>query len=335
VPHIRQELTMSDTTRAIVVKRPGGPQVLEWSEIPLARPKPGEVLIRHAAIGLNFIDTYHRTGFYALPLPFVPGLEAAGIVEEIGADVRDLAVGDRIAYATAPVGAYSERRTIPAERVVKLPAEVSDEVAAAVMLKGMTARMLLRAVFRVEKGHRVLVHAAAGGVGSLLVPWARSLGARVIAVVGGDDKAARAKELGAEDVIVTAREKIAGRVRSITDGQGVHVAYDSVGKDTIDASLESLGTRGMLVTFGQSSGAVPPFDVLKLTRKSLYVTRPSVTEYTAARADLVASAAEVFDALRRRIIESPVEQRYPLAEARRAHEDLESRRTRGSSVLLP
>jgi NADPH2:quinone reductase len=326
---------VSERTHAIIVKRTGGPEVLEWSTVDVAAPARGEISIRHTAIGLNFIDVYHRTGLYPVPLPFVPGLEAAGVVEGLGPDVTELALGDRIAYASQPIGAYSERRTMPADRVVKLPEQVNDETGAAVMLKGMTVRNLLRTVFRVEKGHRLLVHAAAGGVGTLLVPWARSLGAQVIAVVGSDEKAARAKELGAEDVIVSTRENIVERVKAITNGQGVHVAYDSVGKDTFDASLGSLTRRGMLVSFGQSSGSVPPFDIGKLARGSLTLARPSIVDYIADRADLLASAADVFDALRRGIISSPVEQRYPLAEAARAHADLQNRRTRGASVLLP
>lgn len=326
---------MSETTHAIQVKRTGGPDVLEWTEVPLARPAPGEIAIRQTAVGLNFIDVYHCTGFYPVPLPFVPGLEGAGVVELLSAGVTDLAVGDRVAYASQPIGAYSERRTMPADRVVKLPADVDDETAAAVMLKGMTVRALVRAVFRVEKGHRVLVHAAAGGVGTLLVPWAKSLGARVIGVVSTDEKAARVRELGADDVIVTARERIVERVNAITGGAGVHVAYDSVGKDTFDASLESLTTRGMLVTFGQASGPIPPLDLGRLAKKSLFLTRPTMFAYTSTRADLVASASDVFDALRKGIIASPVEQRYPLRDARRAHADLQARRTQGATILQP
>jgi NADPH2:quinone reductase len=326
---------MTETTRALVVRKTGGPDVLEWTQVPLEPPAHGQIRVRHTAVGLNFIDVYHRTGFYPLPLPFVIGLEAAGVVETLGPGVSDLAVGDRIAYATSPPGAYSERRNIAADRVVKLPDHVDDETGAAVMLKGMTVRMLLRGAVHVEKDQRLLVHAAAGGVGSLLVPWAASLGAHVIAVVSTDEKAVRVRELGAEHVIVTARENILDRVNAITNGQGVHVVYDSVGKDTFDTSLECLTTRGMLVTFGQSSGAIPPFDLARLAKKSLFLTRPSVVAYTSTRAELVASAADVFDALRKGIITSPVEQRVPLSDARRAHAELEGRRTQGATVLLP
>jgi NADPH2:quinone reductase len=326
---------MTETTRAIQVKRTGGPEVLEWTEVPLAPPARGEIGIRHTAIGLNFIDVYHRTGFYPLPLPFVPGLEAAGVVESLGAGVNEFSIGDRIAYASQPIGAYSERRTMPVDRVVKLPDHVDDETAAAVMLKGMTVHMLVRSVLRLENDQRVLVHAAAGGIGSLLVPSAKAHGTLVIGVVSSDEKAARVRELGADHVIVTARENIVDRVNAITNGAGVHVVYDSVGKDTFDASLESLTTRGMLVTFGQSSGAIPPLDLGRLAKKSLFLTRPSVVAYTSTRAELVASATDLFNALRKGIIASPVEQRYPLAEARRAHEDLQARRTQGATILQP
>jgi len=317
------------------------------------------VRVRHAAVGVNFLDVYHRTGLYPQTLPFVPGIEASGVVEQLGANVTNLAVGDRIAYATRPIGSYCERRNVPAERVVVLPPHVDGETGAAVMLKGMTARYLLRTLFRVESGHRLLVHAATGGVGTLLLPWARSLGAHVIAVVGSEEKIARAKELGAEHVIVRPHDEkpvdavvdlgaqgrhttgaraasgLVARVREITNGQGVHVVYDSVGRDTIDASIECLAVRGMLVSYGQSSGVAAPLDLGKIAARSLFVTRPSMFDYTATRADLVASAEDVFDALKRGVIRSPVERRYRLEDAPRAHEDLHSRRTTGASVLIP
>jgi len=239
-------------TTAIQVARAGGPEVLELREVPLEDPARGEVQLRQTAVGVNFIDVYNRTGLYPPPqYPYIPGVEAAGVVERLGEGVRELKVGDRVAYASRPIGAYASRRNFPADRLVKLPAHVSEETAAAVLLKGMTAQCLLRRTFRVERGHVVLVHAAAGGVGSILVPWARALGATVIGMVGSDAKAARVLELGAQHVIVYTRDKFVERVREITDKKGVNVVYDSVGKDTFAGSLECLVTRGMLVSFGQ------------------------------------------------------------------------------------
>ena len=347
------------STRAVVVSRTGGPEVLELRDVELRAPQPGEVRVRHAAVGVNFLDVYYRTGLYSAPLPFTPGIEASGVVEALGEGVKSLAVGDRVAYATRPIGAYVAHRNLAADRVVRLPAHVDDETGAAVMLKGMTARYLLRTLFRVEAGHRVLVHAATGGVGTLLVPWARSLGAHVIAIVGSPDKVARAHELGAQDVVVRPHDErpaqaivdlgsqsqrgvgagsstgFAARVREITSGRGVHVVYDSVGKDTLEASIECLGVRGMLVSYGQSSGPAAPLDLGKIAARSLFVTRPSLFDYTATREDLEASANDVFEALRHGVIRSPVERRYPLADAAQAHADLQSRRTTGASVLLP
>lgn len=322
-------------TRAIRVHRAGGPEELALADVELAPPAAGEAQIRHTAIGVNFIDVYHRTGLYPVPLPFTPGMEAAGIVEAVGAGVTDVAAGDRVAYASRPLGAYADARNMPADRLVKLPREVDDVTAAAAMLKGMTAEFLLRRAFRVEKGHTVLVHAAAGGVGSLLCQWARHLGARVIGTVGSDEKAARARRDGCDHPIVYTREDFVARVRALTDGRGVDVVYDSVGKDTFAGSLECLAFRGMLVSFGQSSGKVPPLDVLQLTPKSAYVTRPSLVEYTAAREDLGASAAALFDVLRCGAVKIRAEQSFPLREAAAAHRALESRRTYGSTVLVP
>lgn len=322
-------------TRAIRVDRVGGPEVLVLEDVELAPPGAGEARIRHTAIGVNFIDVYHRTGLYPVTLPFTPGMEGAGVVESLGAGVMELAVGERVAYASRPLGAYAEARNMLADRLVKLPDEIDDVTAAAAMLKGMTAEFLLRRAFRVERGHTILVHAAAGGVGSLVCQWARHLGARVIGTVGSDEKAERAQRDGCDHPIVYTREHFVARVRELTGGRGVDVVYDSVGKDTFAGSLECLAFRGLLVSFGQSSGKVPPLDVLQLTPKSAYVTRPSLVEYTATRADLVASSSALFDVLRRGVVKIRAEQSFPLREAAAAHRALESRRTYGSTVLVP
>ena len=320
-------------TWAIRVERTGGPEVLKWTEIDLVPPARGEVRVRHAAVGLNFLDVYHRTGLYPLPLPFTPGIEAAGVVEALGPDVSDLAVGDRIAYASRPIGAYCVRRNMPADRVVKLPAHVALDVAAAVMLKGMSVHYLLRRTFKVERDHWILVHAAAGGLGSILVPWARSLGAHVIATVGSDEKAARVRALGAEHTIVYTRENFVERVAAITAGRGVHVAYDSVGKDTLLGSIECLAPRGMIVSYGQSSGSVPPLDLALLAKRSTFLTRPSLFDYTATRDELVAASNDVFDQIARGIVVNPIERRFELRDAESAHRELEGRKTSGSSVF--
>lgn len=328
--------TMQTTTRAILVRRHGGPEVLEPAEIPLAPPGPGEVRVRNEAIGLNFVDVYFRTGLYApRSMPFVPGAEGAGVVEALGDGARGLAVGDRVAYATRPLGAYSERRNMPAERVVLLPDRIASDVAAASMLKGMTAHMLLRRVVSIGRGHAILFHAAAGGVGSFLVPWAKRLGARVIGTAGSDAKAARAKASGCDDVIVYTREDFVARTKELTNGAGVDVAYDSVGRDTFLGSLECLKTRGMLVSFGQSSGPIAPFDVGLLAKRSLTLTRCSLFDYTGERTELVAAASELFAMLEAGVVHGDVERRYPLADAASAHRDLEARKTVGSTVLVP
>lgn len=324
------------TTFAVVVRSAGGPDVLEYGVLALAPPAAGEVRVRHTAIGINFIDVYFRSGRYPPPqYPFVPGLEGAGVVEALGDGVTEFAVGDRVAYASRPLGAYAAARNFPADRLVRLPAGIADDVAAASMLKGMTSRMLLRRVFRVEAGHVILMHAAAGGVGSILVPWARSLGATVIGTVGSDAKAGLARASGCQHTIVYTRERFVERVRELTGGRGVDVVYDSVGKDTFAGSLECLKPMGTLVSFGQSSGPVAPLDIGELAKKSLTLSRASLFEYTAARADLVASANDLFDVLARGVVPAQVERRYPLAEAARAHADLEARRTSGSGVLVP
>lgn len=325
-----------ERTNAIVVGRAGGPEVMAFESVELAPLSAGEVLVRHTAVGVNYIDVYHRTGLYQPPRwPFVPGLEAAGVVESVGPGVTSLAAGDRVAYATAPTGAYSERRNVAAAICVKLPVGVSDDTAAAGMLKGLTAHYLLRRLFRVERGHTLLVHAASGGVGTLVCQWAARLGARVIGTVSTEAKAARAREFGCHDPIVTPREDFAARVRELTEGRGCDVVYDSIGKDTFDGSLECLALRGMLVSYGQSSGVVPPFDLLRLAKVSAFVTRPSLFAYTSTRAELETGASEVFALFASGELRCPIEARHPLRGAAGAHRELEGRRTVGATVLVP
>jgi NADPH2:quinone reductase len=322
--------------RAIVVREKGGPEVLRPEEIELSPPGRGEVRVRNEAIGVNYIDVYFRRGWYSPPgYPFVPGMEGAGVVEALGADVRDLAVGDRVGYASRPLGAYAEARNMPADRLLKLPASIEAPVAAAILLKGMTAQYLLRRTFRVERGQTILMHAAAGGVGSILCPWAKHLGATVIGTVGSEEKAALAKANGCDHPIVYTKEDFVARVAEITGGAGVHVVYDSVGKETFLRSIECLRPLGMIALYGQSSGAVDPLDVTLLARKSLFLTRPGLPDYTAAREDLVASAKELFEIVEKGVFRPKVERTLPLAEAERAHRDLEERRTTGSTVLVP
>jgi NADPH2:quinone reductase len=322
---------------AIVIERYGGPEVLQWKEIPLGKPGPGEALVRHTAIGLNFIDVNHRRGLYPLPsLPAVIGQEAAGRVEAIGPNVTEVSVGDRVAYAGGPAGAYSEARIFPSQRLVKLPDDITDQQAAAMMLKGMTAEYLLRRTYDVEPGDTILFHAAAGGVGSIACQWAKHLGATVIGTVGSRQKAALAAAHGCGHVIVMDEEDFVKRIREITNGEGVQAVYDSVGKDTFMRSLDCLMPRGLMVSFGQSSGMVPPLDVLTLSGKgSLYMTRPTIMHYTASRKDLVRSASALFDVVKRGIVKIEIGQTYPLRDTARAHADLEGRKTTGSTVLIP
>jgi NADPH2:quinone reductase len=323
--------------KAIRIYETGGPEVLRFEDFDPGRPGPGEALVRHEAMGLNFIDVYYRTGLYPLPsLPAVIGMEGAGVVEEIGEGVNEVAVGDRVAYAGIPVGAYADIRRIPAERLVKLPDRISTRQAAAMMLQGMTARYLLRACYKVSAGETILIHAAAGGVGSIVCQWAKHLGARVIGTVGSDKKAELAREKGCDHPIVYTREDFAQKVREITAGEGVDVVYDSVGKTTFEKSLSCLRPMGMMVSFGQSSGPIPPFDISTLsTRGSLFLTRPSLLNYTARRQDLVAHAQDLFAVVEKGAVKIEIHQTYPLAEAARAHRDLEQRRTTGSSIFLP
>jgi len=317
---------------AIRIHEYGGPERLRWDEVAVPDPGPGEACIRQRAIGVNFIDVYQRTGLYPLSLPAVLGNEAAGVVAAVGPGVTDVAVGDRVAYAGLP-GAYAEGRIVPAERLVKLPDAIGDDLAAAIMLKGMTAEYLLRRTHRVARGETIVFHAAAGGVGQIACQWAKALGATVIGTVGSDAKVEVAREHGCDHVLVTGPD-LAQRVRDLTGGAGAHAVYDGVGKDTWDASLDSLRPRGMLVSFGNASGPVPPFPPLVLTMKgSLFLTRPSLAHYVATREELVESAAAVFEAVGSGAVRVGIRHRYPLRDAARAHADLEGRRTTGPTVL--
>ena len=323
--------------KAIRIQKTGGPDVLRLEEVDPGRPGAGEALLRQTAVGLNFIDTYHRSGLYPLPsLPHGIGMEAAGVVEAVGAGVTEVKPGDRVAYASGVPGAYAEARVVPANRLVPLPEGIDDRTAAAMLLRGMTVEYLIRRTFRVEAGMTVLFHAAAGGVGLLACQWLRHLGATVIGTVGSEEKAAIAKAHGCAHTILYGRESVAERVRALTSGAGVPVVYDSVGKATFEESLGSLGRRGMLVAFGNASGAPPPFDPLVLSRRgSLYLTRPTLVDYTATRAELLASASALFDVVQRKIVTVDVRRTWPLSEAAAAHRALEARETIGSSILLP
>jgi len=322
-------------SHAIRIHRHGGPEVLEWEPVEVAAPGPGEVLVRHTAIGLNFFDVYERTGLYQAALPLTPGREAAGVVEAVGTGVSHVAAGHRVAYVGNVSGAYSELRVVSADRIVRLPDTIDDRTAAAIMLKGLTAQMLLRQVYRVRRADRVLIHAAAGGVGSLLVPWAKHLGAWVLALVGNASKVDHVRALGADEVLTTDDDWVTA-AKTGTKGQGVHVVYDSVGKDTFWRSLDSLRARGMMVTFGNSSGPAPAFAPLELSKRgSLYLTRPTLFDYTRTRAALVKAAQELFDLIARGVIAAHIGQTFALRDAAEAHRALESRRTRGSTVLIP
>lgn len=322
-------------THAIRIHSYGGPEVLRWESIDVPEPGPGQARVRHTAIGLNFIDTYERTGLYPLALPAVLGREAAGVVEAVGPRVSQVKAGDRVAYAFNSAGAYSEARVLSAERLVRIPEGVDDRHAAALMLKGLTAQMLLRQIYRVRKGNTLLVHAAAGGVGSIVVQWAKHLGATVIAVVGSTDKAQRVHELGADRVLLSGEDWV-GQTKAATGNGGVDVVYDSVGKDTFIGSLDCLRPRGLMVTYGNASGPVPPMAPLELSKRgSLFLTRPTLFHYIPTRAALVRAASELFELVAKSVIGVHVGQVYPLQDAARAHVDLEARRTVGSTVLVP
>ncbi|MEX0759502.1 MAG: quinone oxidoreductase [Tistlia sp.] len=321
---------------AIRFHETGGPEVLRWEEVELGEPGAGQVRLRQTAVGLNYIDTYHRTGLYPTPLPSGIGLEAAGVVEAVGEGVSDLKAGDRVAYASGPIGAYTEARLMPAERVVKLGDSIADETAAAMMLQGMTVQYQIRRTHRCQKGETVLWHAAAGGVGLIACQWLKSLGVTVIGTVGSEEKAALAKAHGCTHTINYRTENFVEKVKEITGGAGVPVVYDGVGKDTWEGSLDCLSPLGLMVSFGNSSGAVAPVNLGVLSQKgSLFVTRPTLVTYTASRKDLLASAQELFEVVGSGAVKIEINQRYALKDAVQAHRDLEARKTTGSTILLP
>ena len=322
-------------TKAIRVHETGGPEVLRWEEVPEPKPGPGEALVRHKAVGLNFIDVYFRTGLYKAPTPFTLGNEGAGEVVAVGEGVENVKPGDRVAYVVT-LGSYAEVRAVPADRLVKLPDSIDDRTAASIMLKGMTAWYLLRRTFRVERGHTILWHAAAGGVGLMACQWASHLGATVIGTAGSDEKIELARAHGATHVINYRKENFVERVKEITGGQGCEAVYDSVGKDAYPGSLDCLKPLGYWVLFGQSSGPVPPVDLGILAQKgSLYATRPTLNTYVAKREDLETAARELFEVVGNGVVKVEINQTYPLAEAAEAHRALEGRKTTGATVLLP
>ena len=322
--------------KAIRIHKTGGPEVLTFEDVAVGDPGPGQARVRHTAIGLNFIDTYHRSGLYPLPLPTGLGSEAAGVVEAVGPGVTWVKAGDRVGYAGGPPGSYAESRVMPAERLVKVPDGISDQQVAAMMLKGMTTQYLIRRTFKVQPGQTVLFHAAAGGVGLIACQWLKALGATVIGTVGSDDKAKLAKAHGCDHTIVYTRENFVERVKEITGGQKVPVVYDSVGKDTWMGSRDCLQPLGLLAVFGNGSGPVPAFDLGLLAQKgSLFVTRPTLNTYTAKREDLEATANELFDVVKSGKVKIEINQTYALKDAAQAHRDLEGRKTTGSTVLLP
>jgi NADPH2:quinone reductase len=321
--------------KAIRFSQTGGPEVLKYEDVELPPPGPGQIRVRHTAIGVNFIDTYHRSGLYKLPLPSGLGSEAAGIVDALGDGVSTLKLGDRVTYAGA-LGAYAEANNVPADKLVKLPADVSDEVAAAAMLKGMTAQYLLMRTYAVNPGETILFHAAAGGVGLIACQWAKHLGATVIGTVGSDEKVALARANGCTHVLNLAKDDWAKRVREITGGAGVPVVYDSIGRDTWSGSLDCLAVRGMMVSFGNSSGAVPAFEPGTLSAKgSLYLTRPTLVHYTRNARELQETANDLFAVIASGVVKIAVNQRFKLSEARAAHEALHGRATTGATILLP
>jgi NADPH2:quinone reductase len=333
MPNAADHATDVVKTHAIILRRHGGPEALQWETMHVAAPGPGEALVAHTVVGLNYIDVYHRVGLYPLPLPLVPGVEAVGVVEAVGPGVSNIGVGDRVAYA-GPVGAYAEKRLVAADRLVPVPAEVSDDVAAAGLLKAMTVDILLRKVYAVVEGDTILVHAAAGGVGLLLCQWAASLGAIVIGTVSTDEKAELVRGYGCSHPIVHTREDFVARVRELTDSAKLPVVYDSVGNDTFMRSLDCLRHGGLMVSYGQSSGAVAPLDIGILAKKgSLYVTRPTLATFVEDPVTLRETAAEAFARIASNRLRVAVNHRYPLPDAAQAHSDLQARRTTGSIVL--
>ena len=322
--------------KAVRIHNTGGPEVLALEDVDLDAPGPGMVTVENQAIGLNYIDTYHRSGLYPLALPSGLGMEGAGVVEAVGEGVTEVKAGDRVAYTNGPLDAYSEVRNIPARHLVVLPDDIAFEQGAAMMLQGITAHYLLHSTYPVKAGETILVHAAAGGVGSILVQWAKLLGATVIGTVGSDDKAVRAKALGCDHVIVYSREKFPERVRELTAGKGVAVVYDSVGRDTFLDSVACLQRRGTMVSYGNATGPVAPFDCALLHKAgSVYVTRPGLPDYIVTREELLERAAALFEVVRSGKVKIEVMQRYALKDAAQAHRDLEARKTTGSTVLLP
>jgi NADPH2:quinone reductase len=320
--------------QAIRFAKTGGPEVLEWQPVEVGKPGPGQVRIRHTAVGLNYIDTYQRSGLYPMPMPSGLGLEAAGVIEEVGPGVSGLKPGDRVAYAGGPLGAYSEARVMPADRLVPLPDGISDQQGAAMMLKGMTAWYLVRRTHVVKPGETILIHAAAGGVGLIVCQWAKHLGATVIGTVGNADKAKLAKDHGCDHPINYRTEDFVARVGEITGGKKVPVVYDSVGKDTFYKSLDCIAPLGLMASFGQSSGAIGPVDIGILAGKgSLFLTRPTLNTYTASRQDLLTAAGELFEVVQKGAVKLQINQTYPLREAARAHRDLQDRKTTGSTVF--
>ncbi|KAG0472639.1 hypothetical protein HPP92_014061 [Vanilla planifolia] len=328
---------MADTkvVKAVRIHETGGPEVLKWEDVEVGEPKEGEVRVKNKAIGVNFIDVYFRTGLYKTDLPFIPGMEAVGVVTAVGPGLTGRKVGDVVAYCGNPLGSYSEEQILPARVVLPVPPSIDFKVVASVMLKGMTAHVLLRRCFKVEPGHTILVHAAAGGVGSLLCQWANALGATVIGTVSNEEKAAQAEKNGCHHVVIYTKEDFVDVVNNVTSRKGVNVVYDSVGKDTFQGSLQCLALRGYMVSFGQSSGRPDPIPITDLVPKSLFLCRPSLMHYIESRDELLESAGEVLSLVSSGVLKVRVNHVYPLSEAARAHADLEARKTSGSIVLIP
>lgn len=327
---------MSETVKAIRIQANGGPEVMQWVDVEVAAPGPGEVLIRHEAVGLNYIDVYFRTGLYPQEMPGSLGMEGAGVVEAVGEGVDLVAVGDRVAYANRPIGAYAQKRVVPQEILIKLPDSISFEQAAGMMLQGLTVQYLVTDSYAVKPGDQVLLHAAAGGVGLIAVQWLKALGARVIGTVGSADKAALAKSYGCDECIIYTEEDFVARTRELTNGKGVNVVYDSIGKDTFDGSLDCLAPRGTMVSFGNATGPVEPLNIATLAAKgSLKVTRPTLFAYVNERPLFEQMCMDLFNRVQSGQVKIEVNQRYPLADVAQAHRDLESRNTTGSTVLLP
>jgi len=322
--------------KAIRIQQQGGPEVMKWEDVQAGDPGPGEVRVRHKACGLNFLDVYQRSGLYKIALPSGMGNEAAGVVEAVGSGVTQVKAGDRVAYSGGAPGAYAEVRVMSAERLLVLPESISFETAAAMMLKGMTAQYLLRQTYKVRAGETVLLHAAAGGVGLIACQWLKALGATVIGTAGSEEKCTLAKAHGADHIINYRKENFVERVKALTGGKGVPVVYDSVGKDTFMGSLDCLQPRGLMVSFGNSSGAVPPVELVVLSQKgSLYITRPTLVTYTGKRDDLVATAKDLFEIVGSGKVKIEINHRYALKDAAQAHRDLEGRKTTGSTILTP